>query len=170
MGNKIRTVGRSVVTAEHARKILNYDHETGLFTWRERPGRRCIIGARATSHQKGRNTVRLGGYKFQASNVAWLYIYGEWPDFEIDHKDRNKRNDAIENLRPSTTMKNMMNMGKTKRSSTGFKGAHPHRNGFVAYIRADGYKYYLGKFDELEHAAAVYRIAAAGMHGEFSGV
>jgi hypothetical protein len=170
MGNKIRKAARATVTAEYARKILNYDPETGIFTWRERPGRTCVIGAVASAVQKGRNTVTLGGTRFQASNVAWLYVYGEWPDFEVDHRDRDKFNDAIGNLRSSTTMKNMMNMGKTARNTSGFKGVSPHGDRFVVWIRADGYKYYLGRFRQADHGAAVYRIAAAGMHAEFSGV
>ena len=170
MGNKIRKAARAWVTADDARAVFDYDPLTGVFLWKIRTGRRCIIGADARSIQKGRYTVKLGGTRFQASNVAWLITYGEWPSAEVDHRDKNKLNDAIDNLRLSTTMKNMMNIGKTRRNRTGYKGVSVHRSGFAVWIRADGYKYYLGVYDDVEHAGAVYRIAAAGMHGEFSGV
>lgn len=171
MGNKIRKAARAWVTADDVRAVLDYDPATGFFRWIARPGRRCIIGADARVIQKGRNTVIIKGTRFQASNVAWLLSYGEWPDGEVDHRDRNKLNDAIDNLRLGTTMKNMMNMGKTKRNKSGHKGVSAHRDGgFTAWIRADGYKYYLGIFAEVGHAAAAYRIAAAGMHAEYSGI
>lgn len=170
MGNSIRKAERAHVTADYARQILDYDPETGVFRWRSRPGRRCIIGAVATAIQKGRNTVKLGGTRFQASNVAWLCVHGEWPDFEVDHHDQNKFNDAIGNLRPSNTSKNMMNRGKTAANKSGFKGVSPHGDGFVVWIGVDNRKYYLGWFKEASQGAAAYRIAASVLHGEFSGV
>ena len=170
MGSHIRKRARLLVSAEYARQILAYDKQTGDFTWKVRTGRRAKIGAKATVIQKGRNTVTLMGTRFQASNVAWLYVYGEWPNFEVDHRDQNKFNDAIDNLRPSNTSKNMMNRGKTKANKTGFKGVCKQRNGFVAWIGIDYVNYYLGKYPTAELAGEAYRRAANLIHGEFAGV
>ena len=170
MGNKIRKAERAWITADDARVVFDYDPLTGVFLWKVRTGRRCIIGGDARVVQKGRYTVKLGGTRFQASNVAWLICYGEWPDGEVDHADQNKFNDTKDNLRLADTSKNMMNRGKTRANKSGYKGVSPHRSGFVVWIGAKGSKYYLGVYDDAEHAAAVYRIAAAGIHGEFSGV
>jgi hypothetical protein len=171
MAGSYRSPAREIVTAQMARERLIYDPETGDFWWRISPGRNRKAGDRAWSMSRGRKTVRLGGARHPASSVAWLYVRGEWPATEIDHRDRDKSNDAFNNLREATPQKNCMNQGARVNSSTGYRGVSPvpGKSYFQCRISADGHRYNLGLYPSAEFAAAAYRIAAAGMHGDFAG-
>lgn len=172
MGNPYRSAGRDGVTAADARTRFSYDEESGNLFWRISTGRNVKVGARAFTVSKGRKTVRIGGVRVPQSHVVFLHVRGRWPDGELDHRDRDSMNDRIGNLREATTAQNCMNQGPRKNSKTGVKGVHKHpqRPGYWAKISADGRRYDLGVYPTIEFAAGAYRIAAAAMHGQFSGV
>jgi hypothetical protein len=78
------------LTAEFVRSIFSYEPLTGVLTWKVSPNRRIIIGSKAgTIHKQGRLIVNIKGKLYQASRIIWLYMTGEWPEFEVDHEDRN---------------------------------------------------------------------------------
>lgn len=76
----------------------------------------------------------------------------------IDHKDRNKLNNSIENLRPATPQQNSFN--------TAAKGCsfHKRKNKWIAYIRINGKQIYLGYYDTEEEGHAKYLEAKAIYH------
>jgi len=172
MGSPVRTSLRIGFTAEMARSRFRYDTLTGDLYWRIEPGRGVQIGDRAYSVTRGRKTVRIPGGRVPQTHVVWLMHKGMWPSGEVDHRDRDQANDRIGNLRDTTTKKNCMNQTVRKHNKCGFKGVtkHPQQNAYWCRISADGVRYQLGLYPTAEMAAAAYRIAAACMHGEYSGV
>lgn len=79
---------------------------------------------------------------------------------EIDHIDRNHRNNSLENLRWVTRQENMLNR-RFKSSASGMTGIYK-ASGDRYYVRIVRYKQkYRGTFDTLEEARAfVERISA----------
>lgn len=57
--------------------------------------------------------IKLGrkekGRRLKRSHIVWFINKGYWPEKELDHKDRNKTNDGIDNLREVTTQFNVIN-------------------------------------------------------------
>lgn len=49
-----------------------------------------------------------------AHRLAFLYMTGSYPTFEVDHFDRNKSNNAFDNLKDVTHKDNMKNVIKVK--------------------------------------------------------
>ena len=98
------------LTAEMLRSLLSYDPETGEFRWRISRGR-VSVGDIAGSHPNrvGYLRIMLGDVEYRAHRLAWLYIYGKWPELVIDHIDRNKTNNRIANLRDVSHAENMRN-------------------------------------------------------------
>lgn len=47
-----------------------------------------------------------------AHRLAWLYVHGEWPQREIDHKDNVRHHNWIGNLRDVSHSVNMQNQVK----------------------------------------------------------
>lgn len=155
------------LTQARLKEVLKYDPETGQFTWLVSTSNRVKVGAVAGySRWDGYVCIRIDGILYLSHRLAWLYMTGEWPENEIDHRDLDKSNARWENLRPATRQQNAANMATW--SATGFKGVHKDGKGYGARIKIDGKKKYLGYFLTPEEANAAYVKAANDAFGEFA--
>ncbi|WP_353511490.1 HNH endonuclease signature motif containing protein [Escherichia sp. 10290] len=102
----------------------------------------------------------MDGVRYFAHRLAWLYVYGEWPKQEIDHIDRNRRNNAISNLRDVSRVVNALNVGP-RNSNAGIKGVTfcQARNQWQAQINVSGKNITLGRFNTIDEAAIAYKAA-----------
>jgi|HubBroStandDraft_2_1064218.scaffolds.fasta_scaffold217493_2 hypothetical protein len=158
---------------EHARllALLDYDKETGFFTWRtgaEYAGKR-LPGARA-GHQgwKGYRYVTIDGSEYSEHRLAWFYVRGEWPPDQIDHKDLNRSRNVFDNLRCADNQRNQWNTRAKRTSKTGVKGVWFKDGHYTACLMIDGEKRHLGKFPSVEAAAEAYAEAVTRLRGEFA--
>lgn len=160
----------SELTLEKLRAEIRYDPKTGYF-WRlvDRP--RSPAGSRADSYRgDGYCRVSVGGRLYYAHRLAWFYMYGLWPEGQIDHRDLDKSNNRIRNLRIATPTQQRANTGLTAANRSGFKGVNraPKCSKWQARIKIDGREKHLGLFDTPEAAAAAYAEAARQVHHEFA--
>ena len=157
------------LTAEQARKVLDYDPNTGIFTWREKVAKRIKIGDVAGSkHHSGYLTIFSHNQSHRAHRLAWLYMYGMWPSGCIDHINGVKTDNRISNLRNTTHEINMQNIHKfPKNLSSGLPGACRNGNNWQAYISIKGKPTYLGTFKTVDEAHKVYMEAKIKYHAGF---
>lgn len=153
-----------MLTAQRLRELLDYEPDTGIFTWRI-TSRRAVAGAVAGSDNgKGYIQISVDGRRYAAHRLAWMHVHGDWPTSELDHIDGIRSHNAISNLRPADRFLNNRNVhGARQNSKTGFLGASPKGKRFVAQIAANGVNHYLGKFDTAQEAHAAY-MAAKKIH------
>jgi len=71
----------------------------------------------------------------------------------IDHKNRDKADNRIENLREATRSQNGANQDVSVRNQSGFVGVDFHKKKWRAQFRIDGKKIHLGLFDTALEAA-----------------
>lgn len=154
------------LTAERLRELLAYDPNTGVFTWRLGRGRVKAGYVAGAPNGKGYLLIKIDGKNHKAHRLAWLYMHGEWPSSEIDHKDRVKTNNRIQNLRAVTRSENSQNKTLPKNNTSKFRGVYWHKRDrrWVAKIAINGKRKHLGHFDTAESASAAYLDAAAQMH------
>lgn len=154
------------------KSLLDYNRETGIFRWKvatKGRGSRCRIGDIAGGGGGGRYwRISIKGKRYYAHQLAWFYVYGEWAT-ELDHKDLNKTNNAIDNLRIASRSQNSANRSCQKTSKLGIKGVQRRtRNSYMARIKVEGKTVVLGYFSTAEEAHKVYCEAAKAVFGEFA--
>jgi len=146
------------------RRKFVYDAATGLFY---RAGR-YPIKTSGRVNRDGYITLKIDGRAYFAHRLAWLYIYGDWPNGVIDHINRERNDNRICNLKDATSSQNNLNrtINAKGRGASGYKGvtALKRKNGCTRYqavLSRGGNCFYLGLFDSAEAAAAAYVAAAA---------
>ena len=158
------------ITQSELRELLDYDQESGFFYWKKTSCPRLEIGEVAGYITHGYVKITVGGVKYYAHQLAWLYVYGEWPKGDLDHIDMDRSHNWISNLRPATASQNAANAGLYNSNSSGIKGVAfaKRERKWKAYIRKDGNLIHLGYFARLEDAAAARHNAAIAMQGTFA--
>ena len=150
------------------RDALNYNPETGEFTWEISAGRvRAGSLAGCVDKSRGRLCVNFQGKLYLAHRLAWLLAYGKWPDEMIDHIDGNPLNNRISNLRDVSQSLNQQNQRKASaNNSTGFLGVSFHKQTakFQARIALNGKLKHLGLFPTAELAHAAYLAVKREIH------
>lgn len=157
------------ITQDELKRLLDYDTETGMFTWKVVGGRNIFEGKKAGRiNQDGYIEIKVAGKIYKAHRLAWLWLNGDIPPI-IDHINRDRADNRPCNLRPATRSQNRTNSILFHNNATGFMGVTKRHdcNRFNAKIRADGKNKHLGNFLSAEEAHAAYVREAIRLHGEF---
>lgn len=168
-----------ILTQAIVKRLLNYELETGQFTWRERADVRRSWNTRYAGKRAGYAwkagpnvtywCVRIFDWPFLGHRLAWLYVTGSWPKPQADHRDLNGLNNAWSNLREADKAQNGANTAKPRTNTTGFKGVSLDGRGrYRATIRVGGRQKWLGYFATAEEAHAAYVAAARVRSGDFA--
>lgn len=164
----IRWPRGQVISQEALRQFLVYDANSGVFTWKVgRSGMRSRAGCLAGSINKayGYLRIKLAGVDYQAHRLAWLYVYGRWPENEIDHINGIRTDNRISNLRDVSGAINQHNRRTAPRNSTlGILGVRPSGKKFSSSLSVGGERKYLGTFDSPELAHQAYVAAKRQFH------
>jgi len=147
-----------------------YDPDTGIIRWKKKTPRRYQIGEIAgRKHNAGYLIVRLGKRSYLAHRLAWFLHYGYWPP-ELDHKDHDRKNNRIDNLRVVTRLQNQQNSSSRSFTTSQYKGVSwdKARNKWSVYIKFDGKVKNLGRFDNELEASLKYDQVAKEKFGEYA--
>ena len=106
-----------------------------------------------TKDKDGYIVINLRGKQRKAHHLVWLYHYGYMPKM-IDHINRNKSDNRIENLRLTNKSLNAFNSKIQSNNTSGCKGVSYIRksNRWESAIKINGKKIILGYFKCLNEA------------------
>lgn len=123
-----------------------FDYEDGNLYWKN--------GKKAGCFNKRYVTVCHDYSHYLVHRVVWELHNGEIPSgMQIDHINRNKQDNRIENLRLATVVQNSWNV-----ECKGYN--YDKRSGkYLARIRIDGKRKNLGLFETAEEASEAYQKA-----------
>jgi len=152
----------SDLTSDRLKQLIEYNGLTGEF-------KRVSDGAPAGSvNGDGRLWIRVDCKRYLAHRLAWLYMTGDWPADQIDHRDMDRSNNAFSNLRECSYSQNKMNTNAQGNNKLGLKNIHQIRNGsFKVSIGKDGV-YSQKIFKTIPEAKAWADQKRAELHGDFT--
>jgi hypothetical protein len=161
---KDRFMANPNLTAERLRQLVDYDPETGIFTWKIKR-KKVVVGERAgRMMNSGYQAIGIEYGLYLAHRLAWLYVYGEWPKHNLDHINGNRLDNRIANLRDVPQVVNAQNRRRALGRS-GLIGAFTAKAGrWRSQIRINGSQVPLGFFDTAEEAHQAYLTAKRRLH------
>jgi hypothetical protein len=146
--------------------LLRYDMNTGKLFWKFATSNRVKVGDEAgTIYKNGYKYVSVDGHRILAHRLIFFMLSGFWPDGQVDHRDNDRLNNKIENLRACSPKQNAENKKHPQsNNSFGVLGVSPSRGKFRAQIQVNGKNQFLGRYETLDKAQAVYLSAKKSLH------
>lgn len=165
----------TVITQEFVKEL--FDYKDGLLYWKKEIGvLKPFIGTPAgyKDISTGYMYILIKRKKLLTHRLIFLWHHGFLPKM-VDHKDRNRSNNLIENLRVSDHQKNGFNRNSSKGSSSQYLGVRLFRGKkwraqiTISNLVSKEKKYiHLGTFSTEEGAALAYNNAAKIHFGEYA--
>lgn len=136
------------ITQDELHRLISYDSESGLFFSIDAAGNRL----REIGHRNDRGYIRvcLKGKCYRAHRLAWLYMYGKWPN-QIDHANGIYSDNRIVNLRNVTNRQNARNQCIPTNNTSGVRGVRWDKGADkwrAEIMNNEGKVEFLGKFKE----------------------
>ena len=100
------------------KKHFSYDPSTGLLSRDDRKN------GNGSLDKDGYLIIKVKGKQFKAHRLIWFLYYGEFPQKEIDHINRIRTDNRIENLREVSRQENINNTTKKINPDTGVVGIY----------------------------------------------
>lgn len=159
------------LTREEVRRLLDYDLNTGHFTWKVKTSNRVKVGDIAgVKGTNGYVFLSINNHKLYAHRVVWFYVYGEWPKEFIDHVNGIRDDNRLVNLRLASASQNASNGVLRSTNKSGFRGVSwsKEKKKWVSRIVKNRKQHVLGYFERKEDAHYAYVEAARPLHGQFA--
>lgn len=137
------------------KSILIYREDTGQFFWKVATSDRITIGDIAgTVCKAGHVQIGIFGKLYIAHRLVWLYVYGKFPDGDIDHINHIRYDNRLCNLRDVPHKINQKNLSRAKNNSSGITGVHwsKERQKWCASITINKKVINLGRYDDVFEA------------------
>lgn len=139
-----------------------YSYKEGKLFWKMKPNRRVNIGSEVGGLKpNGYIETKLNGKSYGVHRLIWIWHYGHIANkADIDHINRDKSDNRIENLRSVSHQHNLFNT--VSKGYTTIK-----ENGkvlYVARIGVNGKMIHLGRFLTAEEAHKAYLKAKEKYH------
>lgn len=128
-----------------------------------------VVGKEAGSFNGNYYTVRVEGTQHFLHKIVYEMHCGE-VDTGVDHRDGDKTNNRIENLRPATKSQNEANTARRSTNTSGYKGVYWLKNAgkWRAKIDFNKKQIHIGLFDSKHEAAIAYNRKAIELFGEYA--
>lgn len=119
---------KNQISYDEVHELFNYDPATGIFINKTTSNGRSLKGSVAGSlSTNGYWRIGVKGKSYKAHRLAWLYVYGYMPEHGLDHRNRIRSDNWIDNLREATHSCNMKNSKIQSNNISGITGVCWHK-------------------------------------------
>lgn len=152
--------------------LLHYDPTTGVFRWRFGRGNgQTKPWSEAGCHNSyGYQVIMVNRKPYPAHRLAWLYMTGEMPDEQVDHKNLIRDDNRWDNLRNAAVSQNQWNTSLRSTNTSGIKGVYfdKRKQKWIGSCRVDGRRFYTEGFGSNTEAEQALTTLREANHGEFA--
>jgi len=154
-----------------------FEYRDNNLYWKKQPGSVDISKpAGCTDSSRDYRRIRINGKLYKAHRLIYQMFNEQWDitdtskDNSIDHADRDKLNNNIDNLRVATHSQNQANSDEYKNNTSGATGVVWHKEAGKWYVRVTVNKknHFGGYFVNKEDAIAKAIQMREELHGEFA--
>ena len=159
-----------MITQEELKELLDYNSETGVFTWKVSPARQVFSGDIAgTKRKDGYIQIKVKNELILSHRLAWIYMYGYLPKY-IDHINGQRDDNRIINIREVSNQQNSLNSKISKNNTSGIKGVYwdKSRNKWTVRLSIDGKCKFFKRFNDLDLAKLVIEEVRIKYHGKYA--
>lgn len=149
------------ITCQELNELFEYSE--GKIYWKRN-------GSRAgTKKASGYRQVSINNKLYYEHRIIFMMHHGYLPVC-TDHKDGDKNNNTIENLREATFSQNSANIKKRNETTSGIKSVFKNKKGkpWRVRIAVKGDRMDFGSYDDLELAELVADEARDKYHKDFA--
>lgn len=115
-----------------------------------------LVGDYVNSKYKN---IDVNGIKYRTHRIIWKLLKGYDPII-LDHINRNKLDNRIENLREASNSLNVINVDDERYlNKSGRRCINKHGNKYRSRISVNNKRIHLGLFKTIEEAEQAYKIA-----------
>lgn len=147
------------LTKDSLCKLLNYNKNSGKLYWNYRSrgmfkrhcdyvdwNKKWANKEAGSLSDKGYVKIKIGNKSYFAHRLVWLMVYGEYP-LQVDHINRDKKDNRLSNLQNSNPKHNTRNKGKYKNNSSGVTGVCWHNRDKLWVVRGvdNGKRFEIGR-------------------------
>lgn len=139
-------MSEKILTQDFVKSIFDYK-DGQLFYKNSRRGKLAGSVAGSPKVDSGYRIVKIKGRAYYEHRIVFLWNKGYLPKI-IDHINRNRADNRIENLEDSTASKNTMNSKLWETNTSGYRGVtkHTKNNSWIGQTWLNGKKYHVGSF------------------------
>jgi hypothetical protein len=161
---------RALPSKAELTRLFSYSFVEGALFWKERTSPKAKLSMPAGyTDPEGYKVITIAGISYRRHRLVWAYFHNDPGDLEIDHVNRIKGDDRIENLRQASRRQNSYNtIYSTNKSGCPGVCWHKRDKRWRVSIRKNGVNFHLGYFSDIEKAKQAYRKASLKLHQEFS--
>jgi hypothetical protein len=141
-------------TREQLMELFDYDRLSGSLVRKVAQSNRSAGEKVGCLDHEGYLRTVINGRLYRNHHLVWTYWYGMFPTFQIDHINRVKTDNRIENLRAANRELQSQNTSLRLDSKTGYKGVvfHKRMGKYQAQYKMNKVLHHVGYFDTPEDA------------------
>ena len=170
--NFIKMKANPLPPLEELKEFLDYNPDTGIFTWIKKPSRKIKVGQVAgRASANGYVRIKFKYIDYYAHRLAYYMYHGVDPlESLVDHKYGDGSNNKIKNLRLANKFQNSTNrVNLPSNNTSGVIGVSWNKKlkKWQVQIIVNKVQKHLGLFTNKEEAIKVRREAEIKYYGDF---
>lgn len=138
-----------MLTQKRLHEVLHYNPQTGIFRWRTGKRKGQIAGTR--HDERGYLKVSIKNRRYFLHRLAWLWMTGAMPRWDIMHRNGDHGDNSWSNLVEANRMQRSSTRGNM-REPTGVEGVWSVGNRFEATMPTSTALLSLGTFGTIDEA------------------